>query len=274
MWPSYERRKERKRSHFNRYWNSLIIFLYYIIYYKSEARVKRINLYIKYKRLQLKDWVWGKSFQRIKNKKGIVKSSHEFVLHVTKRKDWNLLKNEPWQKCARNGRNTHTRTHSQKKSVHLQQSALWFLGLCSGLYCHSPHFISLCLSAIALFWHSCFFSFSRWLKYSHSCPLFSSLSIYPCILFPPSQFFFPLSRVLAPPPHCLSLSPLSLLCSGCWHASSAWQSQDYFIYLLFFPPIFSPLRLSKYAPLFRMTLSVMSCSWRAGFILVVQSWRI
>ncbi len=135
---------------------------------------------------------------------------------------------------------TPTLVHTLKRRVYICNNLpCGFLDICSGLYCHSPHFISLCLSAIALFWHSCFFSFSRWLKYSHSCPLFSSLSIYPCILFPPSQFFFPLSRVLAPPPHCLSLSPLSLLCSGCWHASSAWQSQDYFIYLLFFPPIFS-----------------------------------
>lgn len=163
--------------------------------------------------------------------------------------------NQPWQKCPRNRRNTHTRTNSQKKSVHLQQSPCRFLD-CVLVCIVIP--LTLTFSAFQRSHfsdiHVFFFPFSRWLKYSLlSFVLLSqylsvySLSSFTILLLPLAlSLSLSLSRFLAPPPHCLSLSlhlslsPLSLLlCSGCWHASSAWQSQDcYFIYLVFFSSYF------------------------------------
>jgi len=129
--------------------------------------------------------------------------------------------------------------HSLKRSVHLQQFFFFFfcivfLSVLSWLLLLT---FSLSLSAIILSNIHAFFLLND--KNTHTLVLCSPVSVSIGLFFSPwlspslSQ-----SLSLAPPPHSLTLS-LSLLCSGCWHASSAWQSQDcYFIYLVFSPHIF------------------------------------
>lgn len=132
-----------------------------------------------------------------------------------------------------------TPTLSQKKSTSLTICSLVFF-LYSCLYCHS-HFFSLSLLAIIYLIFMFFFfsmtviltllSFVLLSQYLSVC----SLSSFTILL--PLALSFTVSLIGSTPSLFLSLS---LLFSSCWHASSAWQSQDcYFIYLVFFPLIYS-----------------------------------
>lgn len=106
-------------------------------------------------------------------------------------------------------------------------------------------------------------------------PLSVSIGLFSFLLHnssSPGSLFHCLSHWLHPLTVSLSLSPLLQLLARlqCLTVTRLL----FHLFSLFSPHIFSPLCLSKYVPLFRMTLSVQSCSWRACFVLVIQSWRI
>lgn len=108
-------------------------------------------------------------------------------------------------------------------------------------------------------------------------PLSVSIGLFSFLLHnssSPGSLFHCLSHWLHPLTVSLSLSLSPLLQLLARLQCLTVTRLLFHLFSLFSPHIFSPLCLSKYVPLFRMTLSVQSCSWRACFVLVIQSWRI